>query len=325
MSSPLTVHEHFIPNDDGWLLHVRQVISPEHFEPALKPALIVPGYGMNSFIFGFHPRGTSMERGLAESGLEVWSVNMRRQGQSRASRQAPPPPSMRAFAEVDLTALVDGVLARTRSTARRADLIGCSLGGSIAYAHLALRSDHRVGSLVAIGSPLHWKNVPAIFRLAFFSPALVARIPIAGTQPMARAVFPLLQYAPRAVSLYMNPANVDMTAASELTRTVDDPHPMVNADIARWLRIRDLVLRGVNVSEALTDVDIPLLVVAANRDGIVPGSAALSVVERWGGGDVTVLEVGDDTDWYAHADLFIGNNAPALVFEPIARWLRDRN
>jgi pimeloyl-ACP methyl ester carboxylesterase len=287
--------------------------------------LIVPGYGMNSFIFGFHPRGTSMERGLAEQGLEVWSVNMRRQGQSRPSRGSPPPPSLRAFADVDLNALIDGVLARTRSTARSADLIGCSLGGSIAYAHLALRPDHRVGSVVAVGSPLRWEQIPTIFRVAFFSPGLVGHVRLAGTQPMARAVFPLLRFAPKAVSLYMNPANVDLSAASELTRTVDDPHPAVNADIARWFRSRDLIVRGVNVSDALGDVSVPLLVVAANRDGIVPDSAALSVVDRWGSSDVDVLRVGDEAEWYAHADLFIGNRAPELVFDPIAEWLRAHN
>ncbi len=326
MSDALSVHEHFVPNDDGWLLHVRQIVDPERLDPARRPVVILPGYGMNSFIFGFHPRGTSMERGLAEQGFEVWSVNMRRQGQSRPSRPTPPPPSLRAFAEVDVTALVDGILARSRTLARRVDLIGCSLGGSIAYAHLALRSDHRVGSLVAVGSPLRWTHVPAIFRVAFFSPRLVEKVPIRGAQPMARVVFPLFRYAPRAVAMYMNPANVDLDAASELVRTVDDPHPRVNADIARWLRDRDMVLRGVNVSDALGDVaDVPLLVVTANRDGIVPLDSALAVVDRWGSRNVDQLTVGDDTEWYAHADLFIGNNAPARVFEPIGAWLREKN
>jgi hypothetical protein len=37
-----------------------------------------------------------------------------------------------------------------------------------------------------------------------------------------------------------------------------------------------------------------------------------------------VLRVGDDQNWYAHADLFIGNDAPRALFEPMASWLRAR-
>lgn len=321
MRHPLSIHELFIPNDDGWMLHARQVTSPQHHDPALTPVVIVPGYGMNAFIFGFHPRGTSMERCLAEQGLEVWSVNLRRQGPSRPTRSRAPAPSMRAYAETDLSALLDGVLARTHSGSGALDVIGCSLGGSIAYAHLALRADHRIRRLVTVGSPLRWDEVPPLFKAVLGSPALVARIPVVGSQPMARVVFPLFKYVPRAVSVYMNPSNVDLSAAGELTRTVEDPHPRVNADIARWFRDRDLVLRGVNVTRALANTQVPLLVVTSNRDGIVPDHAALSVRQHWGGPSEHLV-VGDDHEWYAHADLFIGNNAPSRVFAPIAQWLK---
>lgn len=49
---------------------------------AARPVLIVPGYGMNSYIFGYHPRGDSMVKCLAARGLEVWTVDLRGQGRS---------------------------------------------------------------------------------------------------------------------------------------------------------------------------------------------------------------------------------------------------
>jgi hypothetical protein len=69
---------------------------------------------------------------------------------------------------------------------------------------------------------------------------------------------------------------------------------------------------------------VPLLVTLANRDGIVPTDSVSSVRSRWGG-RADELVVGTPDDWYSHADLFIGNQAPAKVFGPIAAWLTERN
>ena len=148
--------EHFVSNDDGWLLHLEQAYDTEHLDTDKRPVAVVPGYGMNAHIFGFHPRGTSMQRALAKAGHEVWSVNLRAQGQSRALSASAPDPSLRAYADVDLSAAIDGVLAHTTTSRQDVFAIGCSLGGSIAYAHLALRPAHRIAGLITIGSPLRW-------------------------------------------------------------------------------------------------------------------------------------------------------------------------
>ena len=86
----LEVREQYAPTSDGWSLHLRRTRLPGCFDPATKPLLIVPGYGMNSFIFSYHPRNTSMERCLAEAGFEVWSVNLRGQGPSRCDDKDAP-------------------------------------------------------------------------------------------------------------------------------------------------------------------------------------------------------------------------------------------
>jgi pimeloyl-ACP methyl ester carboxylesterase len=310
---------------DGWLLDLKRTYSPAHFRPDTRPLVIIPGYGMNAFIFGFHPRGTSMERALAEAGFEVWSANLRRQGASRAASEGAPGPSLRAYAEQDVRAIVDTVVAGTRTGFRAVSIIGASLGGSIAYAYLALHDEPRVHSLVAIGSPLQWREVHPALRLAFSSPRLVGALAFSGTRNLARVGLRALTRYPSLLSIYMNAGHVDLSAASTLVETVEDPIPRVNADIARWMKARDMVLGGVNVTRALARVDLPLLLVVSNRDGIVPESANLAVQDAWGGRDVEILRVGDERDWYAHADLFVSHQSAEKVFAPIARWLHERN
>lgn len=320
------INEFFVSNGDGWLLHVKSTRAPAAFDPSRRPVVIVPGYGMNSFIFGYHPRGTSMERVFAEAGFEVWSVNLRRQGGSKpAPNRQPPAPTLERCACVDLRAVLEAVKAHTASRAPLIDVIGCSLGGALAYAYLAAQpKTHQIGSLVTIGAPLRWDVIHPALKLAFSSPRLAGAIPFSGTRKMARFAFPILAKIPGLLSIYMNTSHVDLSRAAELTQVVEDPHPDLNRDIALWMRSKDLYLGDLNVTRALRHVDLPLLVVLANRDGIVPAPSVLSVREAWGGHDLQVLNVGDARQWYAHADLFVGDHAPAHVFEPMMRWLQSR-
>lgn len=311
--------QHLISNGDGWLLHLEQAWS-EDLRPDAKPVVIIPGYGMNAFIFSFHPRGTTLQRSLVEAGFEVWSLNLRRQGRSRPAGSLPAPgPSMTGYSDVDLTACVDAIVDRTRTGQRKVHLLGCSLGGTIAYAHMALTEVPKVASVASVGSPLRLESLHPVLRMAFSSPRLVSKIKMKGTRRMARMILPLISRAPKLLSPYMNAANVDIGAAGELVKTIEDPDAALNAELSHWVNNKDLILNGINVTESLANVDIPLLLVLANRDGIVPTAAADSARAAWGG-RVDTLHVGDANQWYSHADLFVGNDAPEHVFNPLARW-----
>lgn len=309
---------------DGWELPLRRAQRAGGPAAGSRPVLIVPGYGMNGFIFGFHPRGTSLEWCLTEAGVEVWTVDLRGTSRARAASRSAPEASLRSFAREDLSAAARAVLQQTATGADRVDMIGGSLGGSIIYAHLALCPSHRVGSVVAIGSPLVWTQANPLFRWAMGSPRLMRRLRLKGTRRLARAALPLLVKVPGLLTPYMNAAHVDLDAAPQLTRTVEDPQPLVNRDLAHWLRAGHMKLAGVNVTDALSSVSRPLLLVLANRDGIVPDASARSALDAWGGDDAGVLAVGTDEDWYAHADLFVGHDAPSDVFDPMVTWLSAR-
>ena len=321
----LDIQHHQLPNHDGWNLQLRQARHRTRPNPALDPIAIIPGDGMNSFLFGFHPRGTSMELCLAEAGFEIWSLNLRAQGGSRATSPDAEPPSFAAFAGVDLPAAIAFITRNSASPGHPISLIGCSLGGTIGYTYLALHPQQsRVGALVTIGSPIHWDRPPLLFKLLGVRPDLIERLKLRGTRSIVRAALPLLERMPRLAHLYLNPAHVDLHALHELARTVENPQPRLNRELSEWLAAGTLTVRGRDIAEEVRKVTVPLLVTRANRDGIVPTDSVASVRSRWGG-RADELVVGTREDWYSHADLFIGNEAPAKVFAPIAAWLAERS
>ena len=322
MCSPtLEVREQYATTADGWSLRLRRTVSPQHFDAATKPLLIVPGYGMNSFIFSYHPRGTSMERCLAEGGYEVWAMDLRGQGHSRPTVDRPGAISLENYASIDVPAAVERVLGGTQTNARSVTVIGCSLGGSITFSYLALSGPRRVSEIIAMGAPLRWSQVHPLVRTLFASPRLAGALRLSNTRRLLMTAFPLIRRMPSLLALYMNTATIDVDQIHEMTETVEDPDPGINRDIAYWIKQRDLILGGVNVTEAMSKIKLPLMIVLSNKDGIVPERTALSAASAWGGNDVNILRVGDDKNWYAHANLFVADDAPRLVFDPILAWL----
>ena len=316
----VVVHEYRTTTEDGWSLELRRTSCPARLNPSTRPILLVPGYGMNNFILGYHPRGTSMERHFAEAGFEVWSVNMRGQGGSKPLRQDAPPPSIDAFVYQDAPTAVRAVADKTQTRSEQVILAGCSLGGTVAYACAAVGTTPAVYGIITLCGPLRWEHPHPLVRAVFSSPWLVGKFRTRGTRQAARVALPLAAKLPYLLDLYMNRRRVDMSATAEMVESVDDLHPKVNEAIARWIQQKDLIVGGVNVTEQLPRQKGPLLVVLANKDGIAPPHAILSVEDYWGG-DVDILNIGDEDAWFAHADLFVANDAPSKVFTPITRWL----
>lgn len=311
--------------DDGWVLQLQRTFSPAHFDSSLCPMLLVPGYGMNSFIFGYHPRGTSMTRSLAERGFEVWTVNLRKQSGTYATHASSAEPSLETYALDDLPAAVRTVLETTHAHPAEVLLVGCSMGGTLCYGYLAHEKNAPVRGLVTMGTPLRWDAAHPLVRIAFGSPKLASLVRIKGTRDVVRQVLPVLSRVPKLLSAYVNVNHVDVSQAHELVQTVEDPHPRINEALARWITDRDLTLRGKNLTHAVGDLRHPLLVIAANADGIVPERAVLSVLDAWGGKDVETLRVGNERTRFAHADLFVANSVPEHVFSPLATWAVARS
>jgi pimeloyl-ACP methyl ester carboxylesterase len=316
--------EHLIPNGDGWQLSLFQTWDERRLSSGQNPVLIVPGFGMNSFIFSWHPRGASLEGYLAQAGFEVWRIDLRGQGGSR-SVGGGDRYGIEDLAVTDVGAAVSAVLERSRTGAARCDMIGASLGGSMMFAHAVLNPAHAFGALVAIGSPVRWVEVHRLLALASSSPALAGMVPWRGTRRLAAVALPFLaRHAPWVLSPYLNAEITDTRAAREMVKTVEDPNRHVTRQIAEWIHERDLILRGVNIAEGLSAVAAPLLCVSAWGDGIVPRPTAEFPYRAVGSPVKHLLTVGSPEHAMAHADPFISNESQTRVFEPIAAWLRER-
>ncbi len=311
------------PKAGDWTLDVRSYREPTRVDRALRPVLLIPGYCMNTTPLTFHPSGPSLIEFLTDQGFEVWTANLRGQGDSHSKLSAGSS-GFRDLALVDLPSALSQVRAATESQQDRVDVIGCSLGGTYLYAYLAHHPETQdIGSVVGMGAPLLWPEPHALLRTLFASPAFAGRVRVSGTRRMASLALPLARRFPKLLSVYMNAEIVDLSGLDTLLATVEDPIPKLNGEIARWMKNQELVVSGVNVSEALRGVRRPYLCIAANRDGIVPLESAQSAVNAFAASETLV--VGDDETWFAHADLFVSRPAQERVFAPLARWLRRRD
>ncbi len=310
---------HFVSNRDGWKLALKCIVDPERFDPTRRPVVIVPGYGMNAYIFGYHPNGLSLEDYLAQSGVEVWSVNLRTQGESvceGGSREY----GMREVSLIDIPAALDYILEHTGTRAGKVDLLGCSLGGTMVYVYAALAGTARVGAIASMGAPLRWDAIHPVLRIAFSSPRVARQLKLKGTRTLARFALPVMAKCPALLSIYLHPDITDISHPEMLVKTVEDPNSMLNGQISEWIINKDLVIDGENVTERFAAVTRPLFLMLANADGIVPPETALSAMCAASAMKEAVT-VGDEAVRLAHADMFISRVAQDLVFRPLAQWL----
>ena len=315
-------HQHFfVDNGDDWLLDIKRYISPARRRPGRPPLLFVPGYCMNTFILAFHPSARSLVAYLADAGYEVWTANLRTQGDAR-TKGTVPLASFSDWCDVDVPTAIDFVLKNSTTGQSELILLGCSLGGTVVYGYLARRPhNHRLRAAVAMGAPLQWPPAPRWTTPLLAWPQLLRWIRLRGTRSIARTLLPIARRVPSILSVYMNTEHIALDRADLLTKTVDDPDPGINEDLVRWIRQRDLFIGPTNVTTALAQVNLPILSIYANGDGIVPPRVARRVVDLMPAGQVTTLEVGDDKIRFAHADMFINHHAESRVFAPLHNWL----
>lgn len=319
----MNVEKFRLDNGAGWELDIRRFSDPATLDKSRRPVVTVPGYCMNCFILNYHPGGTPLVEYLVGEGAEVWTANLRGQGGSER-RRGTTRYGFDDLALVDLLAVVDRVLDQTASGTSAVDLIGCSLGATVSYAYLAHHpDDHGIGALVNIGGPLRWNRVHPLLRIAVQCPELFGMIPVRGTRTLTRLAIPLARRFPALVGHYMNPEIIDLSKAEQLVQTIDDPNPRLTREMARWIKDRDLVVDGLNISHSLYSIDVPIQCIIAMQDGIVTPESALSVLDHIGSHEIDIVEVGNPDVPHAHADLFVSQGVEQKVFEPLNDWLEE--
>jgi len=315
--------QHLVPTPDGWRLSLRRTLRPDG--PLPGPAvLVVPGYGMNSILFGYHPRGRSFLQALSDAGFDAWTVDFRGQGETRrdpAARASRRAWGLREYAFVDLPAAVEHVCATTAR--ERLTAVGCSLGGSIVLAFAARFGTARLERYVGIGAPLLVEQPGMLARAAGLAGPALAVVPVLGVRTLAAHALPIAaRYGRKPLSIYLNADLVDLSRPDLLARIVENPSRRVNAEIARWIRTGRFVVDGIDVAEGLCGLVLPTLLVVALGDGIVNPASARSVRRFLGEEQVDEITVGGPRMHIAHADLFISDVSDEAVFRPVVAWLR---
>lgn len=308
-----------VDNQAGWRLGLTRFL-PEG-TPVGRPVLVIPGYGMNSFIFRYHPTGPSMVECFTARGFEVWTVDLRGQGRSiraKASNRY----GLADLAIEDLGAAIAYVVKHTTTGQKEVDLVGCSLGTALAFGHVASVPSAPVHAIVALAGLVTWMDAHPLVKLAYGSPKLAGLVRVTNTRRLARLALPLLtRLVPSLLGVYLNEKSTDLSQVPRLVQTVEDPHPVINREIAEWIRRGDLVLRGINISRRLPELKNPFFCVVANNDGIVLPVTAKNTFERIGSTHKEILFVGDEEMPIAHADLFLCRGAQERVFAPVADFL----
>ena len=144
------------------------------------------------------------------------------------------------------------------------------------------------------------------------------------TRQLARFALPVVaRVAPSLLSVYLNHKSTDLTQAAKMVQTVEDPHPIINREIAQWIKRGDLIVRGVNVSQKLPSMKYPFFCVVANDDGIVLPVTSRHTYDVIGSETKRLLIVGDPEQPIAHADLFLCTGAQERIFAPVADFLLE--
>ncbi|MEN0063832.1 MAG: alpha/beta fold hydrolase [Myxococcota bacterium] len=306
------LEHHTVRTTDGWSLQLTRVVRPG--VTAGQPVLFIPGYGMNSWIVQYHPRGRSFADVLLESGFDPWGIDLR----GSSSSKGPSRPGLEAQATHDLPATIDYI--RNFRSAERVHAIGCSLGGAMLLAHAAFSPSPGLDRVATIGTPLHWPRDLRTRVLGLLMQTAGA-VPMRGTRAWTAVALPIVsRLIPSALSIYLNPRITNVRQASQLTRTVEDPLPAINIAMGKWMR-SELRIEGRALGPALQRFERPLLVLYGSGDGIVPREAALSVVGATRGPTEVFEVTHPDGEPVGHADLFISDIAPTRVFEPVTRFL----
>lgn len=310
-----------VSNGAGWTLALHRILDPAALDADKRPVVLVPGFAMNSFPLRYRPGGDSMAHYLARRGHPVWCAELRHQGQSRRHGPAGPD-SLTDVGLTDLGAALDAILAQTPGRADGVDLVGCSLGATFMFIQAAWGDRPRIKRMVNMGGPLRWTAAHPLLRTLAAVPPLW-KLPIKGTRRVARRVLPLAAKVPGLLHMYLHPTICDLSEPASLVQTVEDPVPALNAEIARWIRQRDLIHGGRNLTTDVAQLALPLLTVMASADGIVPEDTACSAHNVMHRAPRQILVAGDAHTPMAHADLFISAPAEERVFAPLARWLAN--
>ncbi len=305
---PVRLHKQHI-RVDGRLALVRK------FTAAGPKVVLVHGFAQNRY--SWHSTNRSFSAWLAARGFDVYTLELRGHGNSRAS-QGP-----ERFSDY-----VDDAVVVAEALSEPAFWVGHSLGGGVSYAaatRVSLRGVVGIGALYRFAQAnrtLHWLcRASTLIRGRRFLGNVSVRTRLAGNllsklygiSDIAGYAFPISGWAPESIEPDI--------LAERLERGFDWTSLHV------WLDMAKMGASGeFEYDDAWSRADVPLLCIAGDLDHLMLPADARVAYDRSGSKDRTWMLL---DDWntgmhWGHLDMVIGTHAPAVVWKPIHDWMTAR-
>ena len=301
--------------------------------PLKAPVLLVHGFGMNRYTWHLNKR--SFAGYLAHLGYDVFIGELRGVGRSRqlGTKLAQ---HLDEYIEIDLPKLVDATL--ERSGQAKTFVIGHSMGGLVTYCAMPDLAPRLCG--VSTLSAIFTFSGGSAARRLLSGVAKQLHIPqkLALTPFTVRKIGQLLsdyvKFADSRASLALlpfqawYPRGIERDLLLQQIRIGWDVSSLgILAALLRVGRHAELVSRsGRRYLDEMPDVDLPLLVVAAERDTLLPPIDARAAFDRSNSKDKQFVVLGPSFGHapFGHLDLILGQYAPRQVWPIIGDWLDAR-
>jgi pimeloyl-ACP methyl ester carboxylesterase len=291
------------------------------------PVLLIHGYGQNRY--AWHLPSRSFSNHLAQSGFDVFNLDLRGHGRSR-HLGARRPNHITDFVREDVPAAVDEV--RRLSGNRPVFLVGHSLGGLIAYA-AAGPLEGAIGGVATLGSPyLFTKGSWPLRVLGGAMLALDRRSSLGHGTVGLKGLGEAMRLARLFVDSPIFPLPIRGFARGSMEPEVLEQHMSLAMDSGSIAVLRHMFLDAAEARQnghrlgglygyagVFEALDLPLLVVAGTEDDLAPPASVEPAFQLSRARDKSyrVFPRG-------HIDLVMGRDSPTSVWPLLTSWLRAR-
>ena len=300
--------------------------------PRRGAVLLVHGFAQNRY--SWHLSTRSFVNYLADRGFDVFNLELTGHGRSREYGTA----TALSFDEYveDASAVLDALC--VWGSAKSMFVVGHSLGGAVCYAAATHRPE-RVAGLVSLAGLYSFGANPVTRGIARFlegmrplEPALRRLGASVASRFLSRAIVDRLDETDRLFRLFPMagwvPGSTEPHVLQErLIKGFDWTGLNILLTMLRWAADGSFEGEGgTNYAEAFSQLDLPLLVIAGDRDRLVPPADARPAYDLSRSHDKTYKlfsPVNEKVHW-GHLDIVLGENAPEYVWPYIGKWLLAR-
>ncbi|HEY8086856.1 MAG TPA: alpha/beta hydrolase [Polyangiaceae bacterium] len=313
--------------DDGWRIALH-VYEPTGATTRRHPVVLCHGLASNHLGFDTHA-DTSLSRHLAGRGYVVFALDLRGHGHSEHPTRGGARRFGWSFDDYllhDVPAAIE--YARRASGASAVHWVGHSMGGLLAYAHLARGGSRDLCSVTAIGSSLDYSGAASGFHALLPLLSLLDHVPFVPIGLLGRVTAGLVGRVETPFQRFnVWRSNVDPEHWRRVSRRgFHAVSPPVMAQLASAMQPGGLRSRDGSTAylEGLARATAPVLAIAGDRDAQCPPEAAERTLAALGSSRRELRVFGPEqghADHYGHFDLIIGRRARAEVFPSIDAWI----